>query len=186
MLSQGIPMLNAGDEVLRTQHGNNNVWCQNNELGWFDWSLLETNADMLQFTREMIGFRKRHPCLMHARYLTGQPREGHWFPDIAWHGEHLNHPAWDDPDSRVLAFTLGAMEPWEEDLHVIINMGKRRLQMPLPAIPEGHWYCAIDTARNAPGNILKPAMQLPLQQPACQVAPRSILVCEARRPGDHD
>ncbi|MGD8631150.1 MAG: glycogen debranching protein GlgX [Gammaproteobacteria bacterium] len=186
MLSQGIPMLNAGDEVLRTQQGNNNVWCQNNELGWFDWTLLETNADMLQFTREIIDFRKRHPCLMHARYLTGQPREGHWFPDIAWHGEHLNHPAWDDPDSRVLAFTLGAMEPWEEDLHVIINMGRRRLQMPLPAIPEGHWYCAIDTARNAPGNILRPAMQLPLQQPACPVAPRSILVCEARRPGDHD
>jgi glycogen operon protein len=78
------------------------------------------------------------------------------------------------------------MEPWEEDLHVIINMGKRRLQMPLPAIPEGYWYRAIDTARNAPGNILKPAVQMPLQQASCQVAPRSILVCEARRPGDHD
>jgi hypothetical protein len=78
------------------------------------------------------------------------------------------------------------MEPQEEDLHVMINMGKRTLQMPLPAIPEGYWYCAINTARKAPGNILKPAMQKPLQRASCQVAPRSIVVCEARRPGDHD
>jgi hypothetical protein len=71
-------------------------------------------------------------------------------------------------------------------LHVIINMGDRSLLMPLPAIPEGYWYCAIDTSRNAPGNILKPARQKPLQQASRQVAPRSIVVCEARMPVDHD
>jgi pullulanase/glycogen debranching enzyme len=54
------------DKVLRTQHGNNNVWCQDNELGWFDWDLVERNADMQRFTQLMIAFRKRHPCLTHA------------------------------------------------------------------------------------------------------------------------
>ena len=111
LLSQGVPMILAGDEVLRSQQGNNNTWCQNNPLGWFDWTLPERNSDMLRFTREMIAFRRRHPCLMHTRFLTGEEREGHRFPDISWHGELLHRPPWDDPGSRLLVFTLGALEP---------------------------------------------------------------------------
>jgi isoamylase len=66
LLSQGVPMLLAGDEVLRTQRGNNNAWCQDNELSWFDWRLTETNSDMLRFVREMIALRRRHPGLSRA------------------------------------------------------------------------------------------------------------------------
>jgi glycogen operon protein len=180
LLSQGMPMLYAGDEVLRTQHGNNNVWCQDNELGWFDWGLLEANADMLHFTRRMIAFRKRHPCLMHTRFLTGEPREGFWFPDITWHGERLNKPQWDDPDARLLACTLGAIESWEEDLHIILNMGSRARRLPLPAIAGRDWYCAIDTALAGPGSILPPGRQLLHDASSCKVAPRSVVVFEAR------
>ena len=86
LLSQGIPMLLAGDEVLRSQRGNNNVWCQDNELGWFDWSLVERNADVLRFVRGLIALRKRHPSLQRRHFLSGRVREGCELPDITWHG----------------------------------------------------------------------------------------------------
>ncbi len=75
-LSQGVPMILAGDEVLRSQRGNNNAYSQDNELSWFDWRLIETNRDMLRFTRELIALRKRHPSLRRRRFLTGRPAPG--------------------------------------------------------------------------------------------------------------
>ena len=84
LLSQGVPMLLGGDEFLRTQQGNNNAWCQDNELSWIDWSLTETNAGFLRFTREMIHFRRRHPALRRRRFfigeLTNEPAEVGPFP----------------------------------------------------------------------------------------------------------
>ena len=71
LLSQGVPMILAGDEVLRTQQGNNNGYCQDNELSWFDWNLTEKHRGMLRFVTKMIAFRKRHPCLMRKHFLTG-------------------------------------------------------------------------------------------------------------------
>ena len=180
LLSQGIPMISAGDEVLRSQRGNNNAWCQDNELGWFDWSLLETNREMLEFTRGLIAFRKRHPCLMHTRFLTGEQREGHWFPDISWHGKRLNQPLWDDPDAQVLACTLGSLEPWEESLHIILNMSDKSLQSPLPGMPEHKWHRAIDTARPSPDDVIPVARQSPQHGYACRVRPHSVVVLEAR------
>jgi glycogen operon protein len=180
LLSQGVPMINAGDEVLRTQQGNNNVWCQDNELGWFDWRLTAKNSGMLRFTRQLIAFRKRHPCLMHTRFLTGQEREGRWFPDITWHGERLNRPLWDDPEAQVLACTLGGLEPWEEDLHIVMNMGTATLRIPLPEVPGRHWYCAIDTAMESPRDIMLPADQPAQKRLFCSVHPRSVVVFEAR------
>ena len=109
-LSQGVPMLLAGDEVLRTQDGNNNVWCQDNEIGWFDWGSVERNADMLRFVRELIALRKRHPSLQRRRFLSGQPRKGSELSDISWHGPDAELPPWDDPDGRSLAFTLAAVD----------------------------------------------------------------------------
>jgi glycosidase len=75
-LSQGIPMLLAGDEVLRSQQGNNNAWCQDNETGWLDWSLMERNAAMLRFVRGLIALRKRHASLRHRHFLAGRPLPG--------------------------------------------------------------------------------------------------------------
>ena len=180
LLSQGVPMINAGDEVLRTQQGNNNAWCQDNELGWFDWSLTQTNADMLRFTRQMIAFRRRHACLMHSRFLSGLEREGHHFPDITWHGERLHQPHWEDPDSRVLACTLGAVDAWEDDLFVILNMQEASLDMPLPPVAEGHWHLAIDTAGQAPLDIIAPAGQPVQDMPVRRVQAHSVVVFERR------
>ena len=76
MLSQGVPMLLAGDEFLRTQRGNNNAWCQDNDLSWVDWRLADENADFLRFTRELIWLRKRHPALRRRRFFHGELRPG--------------------------------------------------------------------------------------------------------------
>jgi glycogen operon protein len=74
LLSQGVPMLLAGDEFLRTQGGNNNAWCQDNAVSWVDWTLAEKNADFLRFTKEMIALRKRHPALRRRRFFVGEIR----------------------------------------------------------------------------------------------------------------
>jgi isoamylase len=180
MLSQGTPMITSGDEVLRSQQGNNNPWCQNNAISWFDWSLLQDNSDMLNFTRQLIAFRRRHPCLMHTHFLTGDMREGQQFPDITWHGETLQPPQWDDREARHLACTLGAVESWEADLHIILNMGETGLQLLLPELSGQHWHRAIDTSRLPPDDILVPQQQRAHMAPTIAVPARTVIVLEAR------
>ena len=181
LLSQGIPMLLAGDEVLRTQHGNNNVYCQDNELGWFDWNLCYQNSDILRFVREMIAFRKRHPCLLYRRFLSGSSRSGRVVADITWHGVELDKPIWDDPDGQVLAFTLGATSNEEEDLHIMLNMSAQSIEMPLPTIRGRCWHCAIDTTAASPNDVIERRKQKPLDRDRqYTIQPRSVVVLECR------
>ncbi len=179
-LSQGIPMLSAGDEVLRSQQGNNNTWCQDNPLGWFDWSLVERNADMLRFVRGVIALRKRHPSLRRRHFLSGRPRNGSDVADVVWHGTRLNAPAWDDPDARVLAFTLARARQDEDLLHVLINMDTEAQRFEIPAIEPCRWYCAVDTGRASPTDLILPADQIPLDTAAVLVRARSIQILEGR------
>ena len=183
LLSQGVPMLLGGDEVLNTQHGNNNAYCQDNETAWFDWRLVERNADMLRFVRHMIALRRRHPALRRRRFLTGRPVPGRALPDVSWHGEGLEPPDWHDSHARRLAFTLAAQEPREADLHVIVNLADSATQRPLPEVPGRRWQLAVDTAAGLPGDIVPPHRQQVLPPGALNVAPRSVVVLEAW-PGD--
>ncbi len=146
LLSQGVPMLLSGDEVLRTQKGNNNVYCHNNELGWFDWTLSETNRDMLVFVKKMISFRRSHSSLMRDRFLTGQQMPDQRLPDISWHGSTLYDPKWQDPDSRILGFTLAGLSDMEPDIHVMMNMSSESVFIELPLVSERQWFRVIDTA----------------------------------------
>ncbi|MDT8407879.1 MAG: glycogen debranching protein GlgX, partial [Methylococcales bacterium] len=98
LISQGVPMLLAGDEVLKTQMGNNNGWCQDNELTWFDWRFDDRQKALLTFVKRMIALRKRHGCLMRRRFLSGQAPSEQVFPDITWHGARLDKPEWDNPE----------------------------------------------------------------------------------------
>jgi len=84
LLSQGVPMLMGGDEMGRSQQGNNNAYCQDNEVSWVDWGLAEENGDLLEFTRAVIGFRLRHPVLHRRRWFQGQPVLGGSLKDLAW------------------------------------------------------------------------------------------------------
>jgi glycogen operon protein len=85
MISQGTPMISHGDEIGRTQGGNNNVYCQDSEISWMDWSLCETNADLLDFTRRVTKLRHDHPVFRRRRFFEGKPiRTGGQVRDISW------------------------------------------------------------------------------------------------------
>ncbi|MEZ0052835.1 isoamylase [Mycobacterium sp. MAA66] len=85
MFSQGTPMISHGDEIGRTQRGNNNVYCQDSDLSWMDWTMCESNADLLEFTRTVVALRRRHPVFRRRRFLEGKPiRSGDQVRDIAW------------------------------------------------------------------------------------------------------
>jgi isoamylase len=180
LLSQGVPMLLYGDEVLRTQKGNNNAYCQDNEVSWFDWDLVNENSDMLRFVREMISFRRCHPCLMHKRFLKGTRASGATFPDVTWHGIRLHEPAWADPNAQVLAITLGAAEAYEEDLHVILNMSEKNIDVSLPDPVGRSWYRAVDTAKPSPADIVERDRQCVVDGDSYGVSPRSVVLFERR------
>jgi isoamylase len=177
LLSQGAPMILSGDEVLRTQHGNNNAYCQDNELSWFDWSLVERQRDMLRFTRELIALRKRHPSLRRRRFLSGRPAARMAEPDISWHGERLAEPGWHDPEARLLAFTLAGTEPGEHALHVVLNMSGQARQV---ALPPGMWRRVIDTALPPSASATSPDPIRPAVHEKLDIEPRSVVVLEVR------
>jgi glycogen operon protein len=179
-LSQGVPMILAGDEVLRTQQGNNNGYCQDNELGWFDWALTEKNREMLRFVTKMIAFRKRQPCLMRKHFLTGKKKEGAPFPDVTWHGTNLNEPLWNNPDAQILAYTLGRQREGEEDLHIVFNMSDRGVEMPLPSLSGRSWHRAIDTGQPSSGDIFEPSDQPQVKESFYRVFSHSVVVFESR------
>lgn len=182
-LSQGVPMFLAGDEFLNSQGGNNNAWCQNNEISWLDWKLADTNADMVRFVTELIAFRQRHACLTRSRFLTGQPEFTNGIPDVSWHGLQLNEPLWDDDNTQVLAFTLAGNTPIEEDVHIVLNMSELGIDVPLPDISGKSWYLAIDTAAPAPDDILEQKRQRVVKKGLQPVHARSVVVFEARKSG---
>jgi isoamylase len=183
MISRGVPMLLAGDEVLRTQRGNNNTWCQNNELSWFDWRLVETERDMLEFVRGMIGLRRRHPNLTRNAFYSGKPLPGRNVPDIVWHGARLNEPAWHDGNSQFLAFTIAGLTRNESDLYVLLNMADALVDASLPPLPGGEWFLVLDTSDTVTNGVLPQKDQRPIVTSTWQVQPHSVVIFEGRATG---
>jgi glycogen operon protein len=179
LLSQGIPMLLSGDEVLRTQGGNNNAYCQDNALAWFDWDLLVENADMLRFTRELIALRRRHASLRRGRFFPAESGAGG--SAIEWHGTELNQPEWQNASSRVVAFTLAPGAEGEPGLHVMLNMSDEECRMAVPA-PNGAdaWCLAVDTALESPRDILPPGAQTQFDGGRYALVAHSVVVLEGR------
>ena len=173
-------MLCAGDEMLRTQRGNNNAYCQDNELSWFDWSRLASQQEMLEFTRRMIAFRRRHASLTVNRFYYGRLVPGRGIPDIAWHGTRLHQQPWGDPAARVLTFTVAAIGDGEPDIHAILNMSEELIEAELPELAGRGWHLAVDTAQSPPNDIIEPARQARLPMRSYRVTSRSVVVLEAR------
>ncbi len=178
MLSQGVPMIQAGDEVLRSQGGNNNAWCQDNETSWFDWNLTEQNHEMLRFTREIIALRRRHPTLMRRQFLNGDIVTLTGIPDITWYGPNLGELDWDDPVSQILIFTLSALKRGEPHLHVIMNMSDLPHEMPLPQLPGVSWRLAVDTFQTSPHDIALRETPLPHAESSYLVKEHTVAVME--------
>jgi glycogen operon protein len=168
-------MFVAGDEVGRTQRGNNNAYCQDSELSWFDWSLADENADLLRFFRRMIALRRQHASLRRHTFLTGRAnRRG--LEDIRWHGLELDRPEWDNPVSRILAFTLAGEEPLEPDLHVMMNMDDSPHDFAVPAAEGRRWLVFADTAKPSPEDIAEDGEERPFEGERCTVEGRSIVI----------
>ncbi|HEX3427093.1 MAG TPA: glycogen debranching protein GlgX [Acidimicrobiales bacterium] len=174
LLSRGTPMLLGGDEFRRTQHGNNNAYCQDSELSWFDWNLVTRNDDLVRFVSELIAFRKRHRTLRRDAFYTGEAN-ARGIPEISWHGCRLNEAGWNDPLCRVLAFTLGGAGD-DPDLHVILNMYDLGLDFEIPQIPGQQWSLAVDTAKPSPEDIVDPDVRIPVDGPTHHVFGRSAVV----------
>lgn len=154
MVSQGVPMILAGDEMGRTQQGNNNAYCQDNEISWVDWSLLNKNQDIYQYFRKMISLRKSISSLRRKVFYNGAVNE-RGLMDISWHGCKLNCPGWNDPHTKVLAFTIASFKNNEPDVHVIANMGDESLEFELPFFNTNyHWVLFSDTSRNTPEAVI--------------------------------
>ncbi len=173
-------MLLSGDEFLRTQRGNNNAWCQDNDISWLDWSLVPQNAGFLRFVREMIQLRHRHSVLRRRAYLRGHGPDGSWRPDIIWHGVEPHQPDFSS-GSRSLAFVLdGSLterEP-DRDFYVACNAWSGPLLFHIPPSPCGRtWRRVVDTALASPLDIV--AEDAGPQVPggtAYAVAPHSLVV----------
>ena len=174
-LSQGVPMFVAGDEIGRTQGGNNNAYCQDSDISWFDWQLTESNADLFRFFKGMISLRRRHASLRRSGFLTGRPnRRG--LDDIRWHGLELDQADWDNGGSRVLAFTLAGEAPLEPDLHVMMNMDDATHDFAVPPRKGFRWVLFADTAKASPDDIAEPGKERPFEGERCPVEGRSIVI----------
>ena len=178
MLSQGVPMMVMGDEVRRTQRGNNNAYCQDNDISWFNWDLVEEHKDMLRFWQGIIAFRRRHPTLHRSRFFTGTVND-RGLADLTWHGTKLYSPGWEDPNARSLAYTLGGVGD-EADIHVIMNMYWATLGFAIPPSQGRKWYRVIDTNRITPEDIARPGEEAEISTDEYLAGGRSVAVLIAK------
>jgi glycogen operon protein len=154
LLAAGTPMLLMGDEVRRTQFGNNNAYCLDGPTNWFDWQLLDRHSDVRRFVKALIAFRQRRDVVADGATISlNQLLER---ADITWHGVALDQPDWSD-HSRSLAFTLKSLRS-RFLLHAIFNAYWEPLNFALPPLSAGakhSWRRCIDTSLPAPDDILR-------------------------------
>jgi glycogen operon protein len=178
LFAVGAPMLLMGDEVRRTQGGNNNAYCQDNEISWFDWSLLDKHSDVHRFVRRLLSYRlRRDAAEEEGLSLNELLRRG----QIQWHGTKLNQPDWGD-SSHVLACTLRNIKG-RFLIHLMLNSYWNALEFEVPPMGESQasgWHRWIDTALHSPDDLCEWANAPPLTGPNYLVQPRSVVVLFAR------
>jgi len=162
-LSQGVPMLLGGDELGRSQGGNNNAWCQDNEISWFDWS--SADEELLAFARRVIGLRREHPVFRRASFLTGSSPRGSGLPDVWWFrpdGRRMTQREWQSPDTKTLGVFLNGEEirsrtehgePIEDDSFLLLfNAHYEAVVFTLPTRRFGtRWQIELATAEAPDG-----------------------------------
>ena len=170
LLAQGVPMIHGGDELGRSQQGNNNAYCQDNEISWFNWNLLEENSDLFRFFKSLIAFRKKHPILRRRTYLGGSSGQ----PTFLWHGVKPRQPDW-SINSRFLAMQLvGGAE--DNDILVLCNSWDRRLSVELDKpTRDSRWLLFLDTSINPPREIYEKHRPIPYRM-NYEVAAHSVVV----------
>lgn len=152
-LSQGVPMLLGGDEMRRTQNGNNNAYCQDNELSWVDWNLAEKNKGLVRFTSNLIALRKNHSVFRRISFFSDFYEKGE-IPEITWYDITAKVPDWNKM-GRFLAFRLNGLGI-DNDFYVATNMDRFDLTITLPTLSGNkNWYRVADTSFDSPDDILE-------------------------------
>jgi len=182
LFGAGTPMVLGGDEFLRTQRGNNNAYCQDNDISWFNWENVERNAEMVEFFRKAVALTRRCTILQRRKFLLGQDLDADNIPDITWLGTDLRRPDWDDPELRTLCYQLdGGEEPsalGKYFLLLILNADYRTRSFQLPALSGGsQWRRVIDTSLPAGEDFCEAGREVPLDPADYYLAnPRSTVV----------
>jgi isoamylase len=180
LTSRGIPMLVAGDEAGRTQHGNNNAYCHD-ELSWFDWSLVQRNHGLVRFVRSAIAFRHAHPALRGSGCGESHAGTGR-YPDVSWHGAQAWEADW-SPHVKLLAAMFHADSDGTQDwVYLAANAYWESQDVALPEPPAGMAWCLFaDTGAAAPDDVHEPGQEPPLaDQTRASLHGRSVLVLTAR------
>ena len=171
LLSQGVPMVLGGDELSHTQSGNNNAYCQDNELSWLDWNLSEEQRQFLEYVSRVIRLRRQHPVFARRRFLLGRPIPGELTKDVAWltpAGTEMSEHEWDQEFARCLGVYLSgaALERIDrrgrplkdENFLLLFNAHYEVIPFVLPQFRPGHqWRPVLDTAAEQalPGSALR-------------------------------
>lgn len=162
LFSQGTPMINGGDEMSRTQGGNNNAYAQDNETSWFNWNLTDENLALIEFTRRAIKIRKNNPALTRRYFFRGMPQEEGELKDVMWlhpEGWEMGPDDWTDPDLRAAGMRLdgGAIQEIDEmgnpiepaSVLLLFNAGEEDIEFTLPLVERGeelsHWVALLST-----------------------------------------
>jgi glycogen operon protein len=151
LLSLGVPMLSAGDELSRTQHGNNNAYCQDNEIGWLNWTLDEEDREFLCFVHRVIALRREHPLFRRDRFYRGVPDPDAKWKDITWltpDGFEMTSEQWRNPENEFLACVMASGEGASR-YFLALNAAAAERAIPMPGPAEKPWQLLLDTsARN--------------------------------------
>ena len=172
LISRGVPMLLGGDEFRRTQGGNNNAYCQDNETSWQDWSRLEQHGEIFRFTRGLIAFRRAHPILSKEQFYTDA--------EIRWFGSQGGLPNWAGPKEKQFACQIN--EDKLRALFLMFNAGADAVDFNLPPLlPGARWHLAVDTSREGSQDLFAAG-----EEPLCEdpqtyhLNPRSSAILLAR------
>jgi isoamylase len=186
MVSQGVPMILMGDEMGRTQLGNNNTYCHDNELNWLNWDLKEKNNDLFNFAKHIINFRRNHPVLRNIEHFRNMDYMNTGFPDISFHGTLPWQADW-SPSNRVFAFMLDGGHAKngiarDDIIYVAMNMYWESLSFELPQLPpDKNWHVSVNTAVPPPYDF-HPLSEEPKieHQNSFIVGPRSVIILIGR------
>jgi glycogen operon protein len=194
LLSQGVPMISHGDELGRTQQGNNNAYCQDNEITWIDWNLTDEQKELCEFTRQLVHLRLNEPVLRRRKYFQGRSIRGG--KDVAWlapDGREMTDEAWAADFVRSLGMLLSGNGIEEVDEHgepiigdtllILLNAHHDRVSFTLPGLdPDHHWQRVFDTIdAHAPARTYRAGARYPLQGRSVAVFKVSPPVLERRR-----
>jgi glycogen operon protein len=162
LLSQGVPMILSGDECRRTQGGNNNAYCQDNEISWFDWTLVEKNADLVRFVQALLRFRAHQPSLRQTHFLNGRPAQVGMLSDVSWFSPQGGPVTWSANERSLIcllapttATEATTSTPWSQRyVMLLVHAGFSPKEFLIPKVARDlRWRTFLDTAAAPPFDV---------------------------------